>query len=245
MRTHLSSSNPFNYDRYGYAFENLSEGSKCLDYGCYDGMFLHQCKERKTLEYMGIDKNKDIVLQNPYNEKITFFEDNIPFANNEFDNVTILDVLEHIHDQDKVLREIHRVLKKEGVLIITTPQKNLFSFLDAGNFKFLFPTLHKYCYVLNHSKEEYEYRYLNNQNGLIGDVEKEKKWHQHFTKIELENLLKNNGFTVIEFDGSCLFQRVFILFDLLKVGKIIPYFIRLKDAKMFETSNLFCKAVRR
>jgi hypothetical protein len=79
MQTSLSSNNPFSYDRYGYAFEHLADKSKCLDYGCYDAMFLHKCKEKKELNYIGIDKNKDIVFQNPYNEQIFAFEDKIPF----------------------------------------------------------------------------------------------------------------------------------------------------------------------
>ncbi|MBV5278114.1 MAG: class I SAM-dependent methyltransferase [Campylobacteraceae bacterium] len=242
MQTCLSSNNPFSYDRYGYAFEHLADKSKCLDYGCYDAMFLHKCKEKKALNYIGIDKNKDIVLQNPYKEQIFVFEDKIPFTDNEFDCVTILDVIEHIYDQDKVLKEISRVLKKDGLLIITVPKKNIFSFLDLGNFKFTFPTLHKYFYILQHSRKEYNYRYINNPNGLIGDVEREKRWHQHFSEIELKDLLENNSFILEECDGSCLFQRVFIILDQLKLGKIIPNKLRVVDAKKFRASNLFCKA---
>lgn len=242
MRTRISSTNPFSYDRYGYTFEHLLDGSKCLDYGCYDAIFLHKCKNKKKIDYIGIDKNKDIILQNPYKEKIFVFEEKIPFTDNEFDCVTILDVIEHINDQDKVIKDIHKVLKKDGLLIITVPKKNIFSFLDLGNFKFIFPTLHKYFYILQHSKKEYEYRYINNPNGLIGDVEKEKRWHQHFSENELRNLLENNGFIVEEFDGSCLFQRVFIILDQLKLGKLIPNQLRVIDAQKFNASNLFCKA---
>lgn len=242
MKTKLTVKNPFGYDRYGFAFENLIEQSKCLDYGCYDGKFLHVCKQNKKIDFIGVDKNKDIIDENFYNEQIVYFEQNIPFGDNEFDCITILDVIEHISDQNKVLQDIYRVLKQDGLLIITTPKKNIFSFLDVGNFKFIFPKLHQYYYSYKYGKENYYYRYLNNPNGLIGDVEREKKWHQHFSENELQYLLSQNGFTVQLFDGSCFFQRVFIILDLLHLGRFIPASWREKDAKNFASSNLFCVA---
>ncbi|MEN3371119.1 MAG: hypothetical protein V7609_3262 [Verrucomicrobiota bacterium] len=45
----------------------------------------------------------------------------IPFADNSFDLVTMFDVLEHIEDDSGALREIFRVLKRDGMLILTVP----------------------------------------------------------------------------------------------------------------------------
>jgi ubiquinone/menaquinone biosynthesis C-methylase UbiE len=154
----------------------------------------------------------------------------------------MLDELEHVFDQRKLLHEIFRVLKPEGIFIVTTPKKNIFSFLDVGNFKFMFPRLHKYFYIQKYGEEEYNYRYLNNPTGLIGDVEREKKWHQHFSEDELMDLLSQNGFRVEIFDGSCLFQRIFIVFDLLHLGRLVPTSWHQKDAQFFQSSNLFCVA---
>lgn len=45
----------------------------------------------------------------------------LPFRSNTFDAITALDVLEHLPDDRPALRELRRVLKPDGVLIITVP----------------------------------------------------------------------------------------------------------------------------
>ena len=245
MKTKVSDKNPFGCGRYSFAFEHIKNGGKYLDYGCYDGNFIYKTLQHKDIDFIGIDKNKDIIDLNPYNLNLIHLKKlPLPFKDNEFDGVTILDVIEHVYDQDLLLRELNRVLRMGGEIIITVPRKHIFSFLDLGNFKFIFPNIHKLFYTIKYSKKEYEERYLNNPFGLIGDIEKEKAWHQHFSQNELEELLKRNGFEVKIFDGSNLFERVFILLDILKIGFLIPKFLRRFDCLNFEHMNLFCKATK-
>jgi SAM-dependent methyltransferase len=45
----------------------------------------------------------------------------LPFKNESYDGVICTAVLEHVRDVDKVISEMHRVLKKDGVAIITIP----------------------------------------------------------------------------------------------------------------------------
>jgi len=45
----------------------------------------------------------------------------LPFKDSEFDSILSTQVLEHIDDTDRVLREFHRVLKPGGYLCITVP----------------------------------------------------------------------------------------------------------------------------
>ena len=244
MRTELSINNPFGYTRQGFAFEHVQHGMKCLDYGCYDGHFIKIVKEHKDVHFVGVDKNRKIISENPYNLKLMHITDELPFDDKGFDCVTMLDVLEHIYNQDFVLRQINRVLKTGGALIVTVPKKHAFSFLDLKNLSFIFPRLSKWLLCLIYSKKNYHDWYVHNPNGLIGDVEKEKSWHEHFTADILEKLLERNGFRADVFDGSCLFQRVFILSDLLKVGSVFPRSLRQLDCQKFEQANLFCKAVK-
>ena len=204
---------------------------------------MYEVKQKKKVNYIGVDKNMDIVNKNPFNQNIIHFSKSpLPFEDNSFDGITILDVLEHIYNQDEVLKEFNRLLKPKGELIITIPKKHIFSFLDLGNLKFVFPNLHRLSYTLFNSKEEYEYKYVNNPYGLIGDIEKEKSWHQHFSEKEMSELLERNGFKVDILDGSSLFGRIFIILDLLKIGKFIPKKIKEWDCLTFENMNLFCKA---
>lgn len=57
----------------------------------------------------------------------------LPFRSNVFEQVVFTDVIEHLPKRDakKALREIHRVLIRSGVLILTTPHARLlFTLLD-------------------------------------------------------------------------------------------------------------------
>lgn len=57
----------------------------------------------------GIDK---VVKSSPYN---------LPFQSKTFDVITIFDALEHIEDDLKVLKELKRILKDDGIIFITVP----------------------------------------------------------------------------------------------------------------------------
>jgi len=64
--------------------------------------------------YIGIDRNRntaaDIIAVGEY----------IPFRSNSFKIVLCTQVLEHVNDPERVLREINRVLIDDGVLLIST-----------------------------------------------------------------------------------------------------------------------------
>jgi len=46
---------------------------------------------------------------------------NLPFGDNKFDAVTVLDVIEHIDDDCMALCEYYRVTKDKGIVLITVP----------------------------------------------------------------------------------------------------------------------------
>lgn len=251
MRTFISTENPFGANRYGFLWEKLSlfKHGRHLDYGAYDGnVLIKLALSRVIKEGVGVDVNKNIVNSStnlPENISLITIEtgSKLPFEEKTFDTVSILDVVEHIHDQKLVLNELNRILNPGGKIIVTVPRKYIFSFLDVGNFKFIFPRLHKIAYQLKYSKEEYHKRYVECANGLFGDIEVEKKWHQHFSNKELADLLRKCGFTNVEFDESGLFARPLIMLSLLFpfaksfINRIIEI-----DYKKFGQMNLFCMA---
>jgi len=61
----------------------------------------------------------------------------LPLLSNTFDMVYFLDVIEHIPKgtETKALKEIHRILSKDGELILSTPSENrkIYSLLDVAH----------------------------------------------------------------------------------------------------------------
>src|SRR5690606_31157867 len=51
----------------------------------------------------------------------------IPLADDSVDVVVSFETLEHLFEQDKFLAEIRRVLRPEGLLIISTPDRDCYS----------------------------------------------------------------------------------------------------------------------
>jgi SAM-dependent methyltransferase len=252
MHTKISSENPHGYNRYGFAWQNVPQGGTAhLDFGCYDGAFLATLKSKGIPRLLGVDISQDAVrkARERFGDlEIVHISKTVPlpFEDAEFTSITVLDVLEHVDEQSALLDELNRVLKDDGTLIVTVPGRHLFSFLDMGNLKFRFPGLHRWYYCRRHSKAEYEYRYVSNPDGLIGDVCTKKSWHEHFSRAGLEKLLKSCGFTVHEFDGTGLFSRIIMSVNFL-LGRLKPSQTFLKkietiDAKFFESANLFCVA---
>jgi SAM-dependent methyltransferase len=150
-------------------------------------------------------------------------------------------VLEHIFDQGHIIEEIKRVTRPGGEILFAVPGKHLFSFLDMGNWKFAFPKTHRVFYKLTHSEAEYVSRYTANKDGLIGDIEAEKSWHQHFSQTELKELLAKHGLEVIESDGFGFFNRV-----LMNLRYFLPTFLKTLidpivrlDAKWFHSAEIW------
>jgi len=52
-------------------------------------------------------------------------KESLPFEDKMFDLVTLLEVIEHIRNKKHLLSEIHRVLKVNGHLVVTTPDARI------------------------------------------------------------------------------------------------------------------------
>lgn len=256
MKTNLSINNPFkNTLRLGQAFSweifsELKQSGKeiiVMDYGAYDGKMLNQFVKDKIIDKaISVDLNKDIVESNKkylasgHNLILIYKGEPLPFENETFDCITMIGVLEHVFDQTALLNELSRVLKKNGIFIVAVPGKHFFSFLDLGNWKFVFPRIHRLYIEWKFGKEYYYMHFIKCINGLIGDVEVEKKWHQHFSNKELSNLLCKSGFEVYNEDGFGFFFRLFH-----NIGYFLPFLKKpiekliFLDARLFSSAEIF------
>ncbi len=95
---------------------------KILDVGCGTGKNMEMFS--KIGEVWGIDNSKDAInfckKRGLKNLKLATLESN-GFEDNQFDIVTMLDVLEHIEDDFAAIIEVKRILKKGGNIILTVP----------------------------------------------------------------------------------------------------------------------------
>lgn len=86
---------------------------RILDVGCGVKPYLPFFKY-KAASYIGVDTslapNVDIIC----------VAEQLPFTDESSDVVICTQVLEHVNDPQKVLKEMHRVLKREGTLILST-----------------------------------------------------------------------------------------------------------------------------
>lgn len=106
----------------------IKDNFNILEIGCGEGILLNKLKEKNpNCNLVGIDINPNVNFLSIPNTIIKI-EDatNMSFKDNSFDLVYAVDVLEHIKDVDLAIKEIKRVLKEKGKLIISGPTETTF-----------------------------------------------------------------------------------------------------------------------
>ncbi len=96
-----------------------------LDAGCGTGWFsLAAYKRGATVTAMDLGENllSRVTLKAPVKTKVGSIME-IPFSDNTFDYIVSSEVIEHTPDPKKSIKELCRVLKPGGKLVITTPNK--------------------------------------------------------------------------------------------------------------------------
>ena len=99
---------------------DLKKDNRILDIGCNTGIVAkHLMKYCDSV--FGIDGNEDAVniANHPNIRHMNALS--MDFEDSSFDTIIIMDVIEHIHDTDKLVREVSRVLSKKGKLIVIYP----------------------------------------------------------------------------------------------------------------------------
>lgn len=131
---------PFWYKRLRDLRKLGYESGRLLDIGCNFGFFLRVCEP--YFETYGIDISRYAVDQARYyalRSKILLHdvERGLPFKEGTFDVVVMFDVLEHFKKYEDVLKEVHRVLRPSGCILLTTPNRwSLDSFFFGKDYWF-------------------------------------------------------------------------------------------------------------
>jgi ubiquinone/menaquinone biosynthesis C-methylase UbiE len=136
--------------------ENLSEPKKSviLDVGCGFGETLVSLSEHGFTNLTGIDGDPKAVahtqqiLQKTEIHVVSGNVEHMPFSNASFDAALNLDVLEHVDDDQKTVKEIARILVDGGLFIGSTPYAGLSRIVDPENIlaclRWKKPTHHHY-----------------------------------------------------------------------------------------------------
>jgi 2-polyprenyl-3-methyl-5-hydroxy-6-metoxy-1,4-benzoquinol methylase len=103
--------------------QKYASGTNLLDIGCAQGFFLFSASKagyttkgieisQDAAEYARMEFGLDVEAK-PFEE--------LRFADNHFDVVTLWQVLEHVPYPIMILEEVHRILKPGGLLVVSTP----------------------------------------------------------------------------------------------------------------------------
>lgn len=105
----------------------IHQGDKILEVGCGNGYYLSLLNRLGLkISLTGIDNDKAALFDAQRfigDEKVILvFADatKLPFGESSFDKIICSEVIEHVKNDKKVLKEIHRVLKKGGVMVLST-----------------------------------------------------------------------------------------------------------------------------
>lgn len=115
----------------GYKFKTV------LDAACGNGGLGKLIKDEWGIRVCGVDFSKKGIMlakRNGIEAKVGDLSKKIPFGNKSFDMVFSSETIEHLVNPDRFIKEVHRILKQDGLLVLTTP--NLSSWLNRILFLF-------------------------------------------------------------------------------------------------------------
>lgn len=110
-------------------FNEKNSKLKILDFGCGIGYFLNNLKSSRFIKtgqeinIYGYNKCKKLEFKVYTNDLLK-----IGLRSGEFDVVSMWHVLEHLDDPKKYLNKISLILKKDGILIFSTPNTDSLGF---------------------------------------------------------------------------------------------------------------------
>ena len=124
--------------RYRFATE-LTRGKKVLDLACGEGYGSFMLAEEAN-EVIGIDIDEATIkhASSRYEkENLRFIKGSItdiPIKEEKtFDVIVCFEALEHIKEHDELMREVKRLLKTDGIFIVSTPNK--YTYTDEAGFR--------------------------------------------------------------------------------------------------------------
>jgi ubiquinone/menaquinone biosynthesis C-methylase UbiE len=115
--------------RYYFAFKYLKKKQKVVDVGCGTGYGSAVLAEK--CEVVGLDNNLEAIefAKKNYGDKVKFLvsdANKLPLKGRQFDVAVSFEVIEHLKEEKNYLTEINRVLKNNGIFILSTPNISVY-----------------------------------------------------------------------------------------------------------------------
>lgn len=214
------------------------EGKVVLDIACGEGYGSNILSEQAKKVY-GIDISDDTIkhaAKKYRKNNIEFIKGSvldIPLNNNSVDVIISFETIEHLVEQEEMLKEFKRVLHPNGVLIISSPEKVLytgndhqnpfhlkeltlnefesllksqFSFVKIGLQRFLFSS--QFSWLNEPDENEIEY-----SGSFKGVIESSSADDQYFNIAICSNSTGTIRFNPSVFNGNSLFKEMEIRFS--------------------------------
>ena len=122
-------------ERRASAYRQYTAGRHIVDFGCGDGAFLHKV-QHETLTCCGVELQRDYV-EALNKAGISCHQSTERLPAETLDTALSFHVIEHLPEPIPILRELYRVLKPGGLIVIEVPHANdfLLSGLENDDFR--------------------------------------------------------------------------------------------------------------
>jgi len=178
-----------------------------LDIGCATGNLVQRLLELGVDAY-GVDISAYAISRSPVKDRlkqVDIVSERLPFESNYFDLITMLEVIEHISNEENILKEMRRVLKEDGIIYITTPTPKAPPTPEHINIhteSYWVRLFRKYGFDVEIIKPLYSYTW---------DMAKE--WQEKWRNLPSTYKIKNRPKIVIKFiENLPLFIRILIFY---------------------------------
>jgi len=138
------------YGFYLKSLENLVSGKqRLLEIGCGNGFFLEEAKRLDYKEVYGIEPGREMVNSARgdirQNIVVDIFRNGL-FKENFFDLVCIFQTIDHVPQPLELLKDVHRILKKRGLVFIISHDTASISAKILGEKSPIFDLEHIYLF---------------------------------------------------------------------------------------------------
>jgi glycosyltransferase involved in cell wall biosynthesis/SAM-dependent methyltransferase len=183
---------------------DLHDGDRVLDCGCGMGAYLLMMSRLRKLDLHGVDGDR-ARLQWARREQIPaelaeVDIHHLPYADATFDKILMSEVLEHLAEDRRALREVYRVLKPGGVLALSVPH---------ANYPFLWDPINKTIEALGRAP-------MRGPGPIAG------MWSNHwrlYRPADLRDVIAGAGFAITALSEQTHYAFPFIHFIVYSIGK--------------------------